>query len=88
MNDRNQSTDLFSFFYTYLVLHRNETAQIFFLEQMHGIRFSAVGGTHSIPDFDLFLYSHFYAFVQTRVFSWGFKFLAYTWNSITCGHFM
>ena len=78
MNDRNQSTDFFPFFYTYLVLHRNETAQIFFLEQMHGIRFSAVGGTHSIPDFDLFLYSHFYAFVQTRVFSWGFEPLAYT----------
>ena len=59
VNDRNQNTDFFPFLYTYLVLHRNKTAQVLFRKQPHSVSLSTISGTHSEPYFGLFFHFHY-----------------------------
>ena len=58
-DDGNQSTDFPAPTDTYLILHGNETANICLFEKMHSFKLPAVCGTHSKPNFGLFI--HFYS---------------------------
>ena len=50
MDHRNKGTHFLATFHDDLILHGDETAQMFFFKKTHGVRFAAIGGTHGVPD--------------------------------------
>ena len=50
MDHRDKRTDFLAAFHDDLVLHGDETAQMLFFKEAHGVRFAAVGGTHGVPN--------------------------------------
>ena len=63
VDDRDKDTHLLTFLKGYLILHGDKTVQMLLFEQAYGVGFTTVGGTHSMPDFGLFIRFHLYDFV-------------------------